>query len=430
MTPRERLFALEQHGIKLGLDNITTLVHALDRPDRDFPSIHIAGTNGKGSVSAMVERGLRAAGYRTGRYTSPHLFAIEERVAVDGEPIDSTRFDDAAAEVLSVIDGLLRSDALPQMPTFFEATTAIAFLLFRRAGVSAAIIEVGLGGRFDATNVIAPRLTAITSIDFDHERYLGRTLREIAFEKAGIIKPGVPVVVGAMAEDPRRVIEDAARISGAPLIDALPSERGTAVPLALPGLHQAANAAVAVALLRCWSAAEQNHDDAIPVDRSAIVAALTDVDWPARLEWLRLPSGGTLLLDAAHNPAGARALAHYVLAHWAPMPLIFGVMRDKEIEAMLRELAPAVTRVLTVTADSPRAMSAADLAAQVRRLLPATPCDAFNDTAAAVTSACTDNAQAMCAGSIFLVGPLRNRLLSQGAVAVRYPAKATPFYLD
>ena len=215
MSPRERLFALEQFGIKLGLGNITALVEALNRPDRAFPIVHIAGTNGKGSVTAMVERGLRAAGHRTGRYTSPHLAQIEERVAIDGEPVDSETFNRVTSEVLEVVDRLRASGTLEQLPTFFEATTAMAFEVFRQRHVTAGVIEVGLGGRYDATNVVTPAVTAITSIAFDHERHLGSSLESIAFEKAGIIKAGVPVVVGPMAAEPRRVIDDVARAAGA-----------------------------------------------------------------------------------------------------------------------------------------------------------------------------------------------------------------------
>ena len=168
MTPRERLFSLEQFGIKLGLESIHKILDALERPERAWPAVHIAGTNGKGSVTAMVEHGLRAAGHRTGRYTSPHLDRIEERIALDGVPVAPDVFDTVAADILAVVDRLRESGTLEAIPTFFEVTTAMAFEIFRRTKVTVGVIEVGLGGRFDATNVLTPEVTAITSIAFDH----------------------------------------------------------------------------------------------------------------------------------------------------------------------------------------------------------------------------------------------------------------------
>ena len=271
MTPLERLFALEQFGIKLGLDNIRTLLAALDHPERAWPSIHIAGTNGKGSVAAMVERGLRAAGLKTGRYTSPHLDRIEERVAIDGQPVDSATFDAVTADVFDAVDRLL-DESLPRAeapgeacrPTFFEVSTAIAFEIFRRAQVDVAVVEVGLGGRFDATNVLTPAITAITSIAFDHERHLGHTLSDIAFEKAGIAKPGVPLVIGRLPEEAAARIAKVAHEVGAPLVDAHAATTDRKYPpltLALPGRHQLDNAAVAVAILERWSTAVSYRSD-------------------------------------------------------------------------------------------------------------------------------------------------------------------------
>ena len=416
MTPRERLFALEQFGIKLGLDNITSLIEAFGRPDRSFASVHVGGTNGKGSVTAMVERGLRAAGHRTGRYTSPHLVAIEERIAIDGIAVSPQMFDAVTADVMTMVDELLRSSALPQPPTFFEATTTIAFETFRRAQVTTAVIEVGLGGRFDATNVITPVVAAITSIDRDHERHLGHSIPEIAFEKAGIIKTGVPVVIGAMSEEARGVITAVAAERDAPVVEAVPTGRGEPVSLAFNGAHQHYNAAVAVATLKQCSVA-----------RDHIRVALTDAEWPARLEWLRLPAGADVLIDAAHNPAGAQALAAYVLATTGPLPLVFGVMRDKDVDAMVRALAPAVSRVVATAVDSPRALPARELATRVTSISPATPCEYRDDWRDALSS--VRERRAIVAGSIFLVGPVRAELLARGASPVRYPSKASPFFL-
>ena len=211
MTPIERLFSLERFGIKLGLDNIRIILAALGHPERAWQSIHIGGTNGKGSVAAMVERGLRAAGLKTGRYTSPHLDRIEERVAINGEAVDSATFESVTAQVFDVIDAATAIGTLTVTPTFFEVSTAIAFEIFKRAGVDVAVVEVGLGGRFDATNVLTPAITAITSIAFDHEKHLGHTLSEIAFEKAGIAKRGVPLVIGRLPAEAAARIAKVAR---------------------------------------------------------------------------------------------------------------------------------------------------------------------------------------------------------------------------
>ena len=424
MTPRERLFALEQFGIKLGLDNITALVAALNRPDRAFHTIHVGGTNGKGSVTAMVERGLRAAGHRTGRYTSPHLTDIEERIVIDGAAIARGAFDEIAAEVLNVVDRLVGNGVLPHLPTFFEVTTAMAFEAFRRAGVSAAVIEVGLGGRYDATNVVMPALTAITSIAFDHERHLGGSLGQIAFEKAGIIKPGVPVVAGVMAPEARQVIDEAARSRGAPIEWVAPAIAGTAVELALHGAHQKQNAAIAVALLRrCGSLGR-------PVIQTHVIDALTTVEWPARLEWLRTPDAADVLLDAAHNPAGAAALADYVLSTVGPLPLVCGVMRDKDVVSLMRAIAPAVSHFVTTTPPTPRALPAPELAERVREVAPRARVESFDHPSAALAAVMALGPRVMVAGSIFLVGPVRAQLLARGARTVRYPSSAVPFFLN
>jgi dihydrofolate synthase/folylpolyglutamate synthase len=424
MTPRERLFALEQFGIKLGLDNISAIVDALNRPDQAFPAVHVGGTNGKGSVTAMVERGLRAAGHHTGRYTSPHLTDIEERIVIDGAPVGRAVFDEIAADVLQIVDRLTTDGVLPHPPTFFEVTTAIAFEAFRRADVSVAVIEVGLGGRYDATNVITPAVAAITSIAFDHERHLGTSLAAIAFEKAGIIKSGIPVVVGMMPVEARDVITAAARARAAPLVWATPADTGSPVELALNGAHQKQNAAVAVEVLRLCR--PLGH----PVAQAHLVEALTQVEWPARLEWLRVPHAGDVLLDAAHNPAGAQALADYVLATAGPLPLVCGVMRDKDVAALVRAVAPAVSRFVATTAPVSRALKARDLAERIREVLPGAVVESREDPTAAVHDTLDSTKQVMVAGSIFLVGAVRAHLLAQGAATVRYPSKADPFFLN
>jgi dihydrofolate synthase/folylpolyglutamate synthase len=416
VTPHERLFALEQFGIKLGLDNIRAILAALGHPERAWRSVHVAGTNGKGSVAAMVERGLRAAGLKTGRYTSPHLDVVEERVAIDGEAVSRPAFAAAIDTVFTAVDAATRQGTLTVVPTFFEVSTAVAFEIFRQAGVDVAIVEVGLGGRYDATNVLNPDVTAITSIAFDHERHLGHTLSQIAFEKAGIAKPGTPLVVGRLpAEAARRIATVAAEV-GAPVIDAHGTTTDRVYPplkLALAGRHQLENAAVAVAILETWS----TRVSFVPT--SAIVTGLTDCHWPARLEWLRLAGGGELLMDAAHNPAGAAALATYLQdASLAPMPIVLAVMADKDLAGMVKPLVPVASAFVATTVPHSRARPADALAAALRVLAPKLPIDAEANAEAAVERALERSGRAVVAGSIFLIGPLRARLLEAGATRV------------
>jgi len=412
VTPVDRLFSLEHFGIKLGLENILALLAALEHPERAWPSIHIAGTNGKGSVAAMVERALRAGGLRTGRYTSPHLYAIEERVALDGSPVSPALFSEVTADVLAVVDRCLASGMIGGTPTFFEVSTAIAFEVFRRAKVDVAVIEVGLGGRFDATNVLAPTVTAITSIAMDHERHLGYTLSDIAFEKAGIAKAGVPLIVGPVPPEAWTRITGVASDVGAPIVDAREVERHR-IPagLALAGRHQIDNATVAVAVLDQWSSA------VAPITQTAVVTGLTECEWPARLEWLRLPSGADLLIDAAHNPAGAEALAAYLEETGvSPLPIVVAAMADKDIAGIMRPLCRVAASFLATTVEHQRAMPAEALAAAIRELSPGHRVEAEPSAAAAIAAATAGGQRAVAAGSIFLVGPLRARLVAAGAL--------------
>ena len=223
--PLEFLFSLERLGMKFGLENIGALCEALGHPERAFSSILIAGTNGKGSVTVMVETALRSAGHQTARYTSPHLVRLEERFVIDGREVKPGVLRDAIATVQTTIESLIERGVLEGPPTFFECATAAAFELFRTARVELAVLEVGLGGRLDATNIVTPIATAITSIDFDHQEQLGDTIEAIATEKAGIIKPRVPVICGPLPPDAANVVRDIARTRAAPLIEALDQVR-------------------------------------------------------------------------------------------------------------------------------------------------------------------------------------------------------------
>ena len=421
MDPIDSLLALEQFGIKFGLNHIQALCAGLDHPERSFRSVIIAGTNGKGSVAAMAETALRASGRRTGRYTSPHLVRLEERFAIDGRPVGTAALREAAGTVMTQIAALRASGALETEPTFFEAATAVAFDLFRRAQVDVAVLEVGLGGRLDATNVVTPLAAAITTIDFDHERYLGTTLAAIAFEKAGVIKPGMTVVVGERKPEALDVIARACRERGATLVAAAegvtaasalvegatqltlrtPAADYGTVRLGLAGAHQVANAVTAVRLLEALA----RHG--LDVPPAAVVAGLRDVRWPGRLDWRRLDAEGRVLLDAAHNPAGAAALAAY-LGQACPggLPIVFGVMRDKDVAGMLAALLPCATHLFITRPAGRRAMAPADIAALVATMRPARPVTIVADPVDAVRAARAVAGDVCAAGSIFLLGEI------------------------
>src|SRR6185369_14357852 len=364
MDPLTYLFSLDQFGIKFGLHNIETLVARLGHPERTFRSVHIAGTNGKGSVTAMIDAGLRAAGHRSARYTSPHLVDLAERFVIDGRPVAADKLLTAVADVQSAVEGLLAEGALKAHPTFFEVTTAVAFELFRRAGVDVAVLEVGLGGRLDATNVIEPIATAITSIAYDHQQYLGPTLAEIAREKAGIIKPRVPMVVGEVEPEALTAIAGIARDRGAPLIRAAegvtvtrrasntislstPARDYGEITMGLEGAHQIGNALVAVRIL------ELLDSQGMAVPPGAVTPALARPSWPGRLDLRRFADGREILFDAAHNPAGAASLASY-LRELQPerLPLVFAGMQDKDLEGMLRALLPVVGPLVVTRASN------------------------------------------------------------------------------
>jgi len=412
------LFGLEQVGIKFGLENIATLAERLGHPERAFRTIHVAGTNGKGSVTAMLDTALRAAGRRSARYTSPHLVDLAERFVIDGRPVPAEQLDPAIADIRRHIDALLSDGSLQAPPTFFEVTTAVAFELFRRAGVEIAVIEVGLGGRLDATNIVAPDVSIITSIAHDHEQYLGSSLRAIATEKAGVIKPGVPVVVGRLGPEAADAIDQAARERGTTVLRAWEGVTAARVDemrlrlrtpardyghanLALRGAHQVDNAVVAVRVL-----------ELIGVGPSAVMAGLEQVSWPGRLDVRRFLDGSEIILDAAHNPAGASALASYLTERAAdpagrpadPLPLVFGVMRDKDIDGMFRALLPAVGALVLTRASTPRAADPAALAPLARAIAPALPIVVEPSPHHAVNIARRLSPRIVVAGSIFLLG--------------------------
>jgi dihydrofolate synthase/folylpolyglutamate synthase len=426
VDPLTYLFSLEKLGIKFGLDNIRTICAALGNPQDAWPSVIVAGTNGKGSVSAMVEAGLRAAGLRTGLYTSPHLVRLEERFAIDGRPVDPGRLVAAAGTVQEVVGRLRATGRLATEPTFFEVTTAVGFELFRLARVDFAVLEVGLGGRWDATNVATPVAAAITTIDFDHERFLGHTIAGIAGEKAGVIKPGMHVVVGETKMEAVSVIARACLERQAVMVpagagvraDIVTLDGGRAVVnlatpardygtlrLSLRGRHQVRNAVVAVRLLE----ALDRLGTRLPA--GAIAAAVTTPIWPGRLDVLSDPAGRTVLCDSAHNPAGALALADYLReVHPAGLPIVFGIMKDKDVRGTLGPLLPSATHLVLTRAHTDRALTTAPLADEALRAGWRGTVEVEDEPGRALDAAWR-HAPAICAaGSIFLVGEVLARL--------------------
>jgi dihydrofolate synthase/folylpolyglutamate synthase len=416
---RAYLLSLEQIGIKLGLDQIRALLDRLGRPDRAFPSIVVAGTNGKGSVTAMVERGLRAAGYRTGRYTSPHLVHLEERFVIDGAPITPPVFDALAARIRHAAESL----AAP--PSFFEATTALALDAFRDAGVDVAVLEVGLGGRLDATNAVESRAVAITAIDLDHEAYLGDTIDAIAHEKAGIIKRDGLTVLADNPPIVREIVRGVCAHAGASFVFApdgvtcdaamaagrlvatvrTPHAEYPHLALALRGRHQIGNAVAAIRLLE-----ELNARGLWRVPADAIRQAVEHVDWPGRLElrtWRRHP----VLIDGAHNPSGAQALADYVReVYRRRIPFVVGVMQDKNIRALLHALGSAASHFVCTAPSSPRAALPASIAATAALAAPGVETFIEPVPLDALARAADLGSPVVVAGSLFLAGEIRANL--------------------
>jgi dihydrofolate synthase/folylpolyglutamate synthase len=411
-----RLQGLHPKVIDLSLERIERLLPRLGHPERALaPVVHIAGTNGKGSTLAMLDAMLRAAGRRVQRYISPHLVRFDERILFDGRPI-------AEAELCEVLDVCERvNDGAPI--TFFEITTAAAFLVFARHPADAVLLETGLGGRLDATNVVArPRLTALAPISLDHQGFLGERLEQIAFEKAGILKPGVPCIVGPQPPEALAVIEQRARAVGAPLSvhgrdwrarqegDRLIVTTGDAawdLPLpALAGRHQIDNGGLAVA---CALAL----DDLAP-DARSLAEGLRTVEWPGRLQRLtrgplvaNLPAGCELWLDGGHNPAAGSALAASLNgADARPLHLVVGMLTTKDEVGFLRPLAPLARSVHTVPVpDEQASRDPVEAAALARRHgIAATPAPDLAGALRAIAAAAPDAARVLVCGSLYLAG--------------------------
>jgi dihydrofolate synthase/folylpolyglutamate synthase len=387
---------------KFGLERITRLLEALGNPQRAGRFVHVAGTNGKGSTCAMIESGLRAADARTGLYTSPHLNQPTERIRIEGRAVSEDQFAVAFDEVHRVAEGMLAAGEIDLHPTYFETVTAMAFLLFARAHVDTVVLEVGLGGRLDATNVVIPALCVITPIDFDHQFFLGDTLAKIAGEKAGILKPGVEAIFAEQPAEAETVLRAHAK---APYtltrewaitnlaVDARGSRfrmRDVEVICPLAGEHQVENARTAAIAL--------HHLGISP-------AGISMTRWPGRLE--QVSQQPETILDGAHNPAGTRALAAYIRRFYAGRRIwiVYGVMRDKAVQEMTSILFPLAQRVILTMPDNSRAMPPENIAA-----IGATVTHSVAEAVALLREADPSDV-VFITGSLFVVGEARALLV-------------------
>lgn len=438
----ERATAMPYGSRELKLDRMRELLRRLDDPQNRLPIVHVAGTKGKGSTSAMIAAVLTAAGYSTGLYTSPHLDRLEERFRIDGRLCGADELAELTDRLRPVVAEMDReAHAIGESgPTYFELTTALGLLHFVARRVDAAVVEVGMGGRLDSTNVCLPRVTVITSISFDHTKQLGNTLQAIAREKAGIVKPDIPLVSGVTSEEPRREIEQICRQQSAPLIQlgrdfdfsyhapfglettvACPSidfvshtqggERfQRAVQLGLLGEHQGANAAVALA------AVDQLRSQGWSISEAAARRGLAEVAWPARIEVVaRRP---TVILDAAHNVASIAALVKTLDESFSCRDrlLVFATTQEKQVAQMLRLLLPRFNRVIfTRYQNNPRGVPPEELAALALKTTGAAA-DVCLDPAAAwqrVQELAAESDLVCVTGSFFIAAEMRGQIAAR-----------------
>lgn len=419
------LYALgnEYKTMKLGLDRVEALLGRLGSPHRACRFVHVAGTNGKGSTCAMIERALRETGVRTGLFISPHLVEPTERIQVAGAPVTPDEFAAAFAQVHAAALAMAKTGELDGHPTYFETITAMAFLAFRARGVETAVLETGMGGRLDATNVVDPALAVLTPIDFDHEKFLGSTIPRIAFEKAGILKRGRPAVVALQRPEALAVIEQRARETGSPLIHAsswraedlhqhaygnrfTATYRERMIPVTLPliGAHQVENALTAVAALV--------H---LGLEDAAITRGLAGAAWPGRLECVR--RNPDVFLDGAHNPSGAAALARYIREFHTNRTgggrvwMVFGAMSDKDLGVLAPLLFPLAHELVFTTPNQTRAYAAEtilELTGETRARVIPSPAEAVSSV---LREACAADA-VFVTGSLYLVGEVRPLLVA------------------
>lgn len=417
----EWLYSLQHFGIKLGLHNISALLRLLDHPERNFPCVLIAGTNGKGSVAAMLHAMLNASGLKAGMFTSPHLIRPTERIRIGPDEIDDADLTRLLRKMKATIEPAVARGDLETHPSFFEVITATALEAFRENAADVGVLEVGLGGRLDATNAVDAALSVIVSIDLDHVKSLGPTVEKIAWEKAGIIKPNRPLVSGAVRQRAISVLQRVAREHDAEWIDArlavsFESQQNGRVTLrtksacyedlriGLPGRHQIDNARVALAALERISPSL-----GITIDPEAVRAGLDSVSWPARLQWLRgLDSLPDLLIDGAHNPAGVETLAGYLQSLELPRPvMLFGAMTGKLLPEMLGMLAPHAHSIVLTRPDVKRAADPEEVAVLARGLMERV--EVVAEPAAALRRAAElagGERYVLVAGSLYLAGAI------------------------
>ncbi len=419
---------------KFDLENITILAERLGRPDRAYPTAHIAGTNGKGSTAAFLESILRHAGFRTGLNTSPHLEKINERIRVNGGEISDGAFAETFTRIQALNEELLAAGRLRAHPTYFECVTAMAFEYFARSRVDFGVFEVGLGGRLDATNILTPVVSIITRVDFDHENFLGHSLAEIAGEKAGILKRGVPLVLAEQRAEARDVIRARAGALFCPLVETESAFRiekewmengcsravvrestsGWSMELAprLPGRFQIQNSLNAVAAARYL----QNRSYRISDD--AIAQGISQAVWPGRLE--KLQADPDVYLDGAHNPSAARGLAAFLEENIAGRKiwLVFGALRDKAVDEIAGVLFPLAAEVIFTQPRTSRAISVAQLAEIASHH--AAHFTVIQEPEPALEYAldrATPHDAIVVAGSLYLVGQLRHYWKNRAQVA-------------
>ena len=379
------LYGTQRFGIKLGLENVRRLLREMDLPGKIQRFIHVAGTNGKGSVCAMIDSMARAAGYRCGLFTSPHLITYRERIRVNGEMIGQT---DVADGLTAIRDLVATWDP---HPTFFEITTALALDHFKRTNCELIALETGLGGRLDATNAVRPVVSVITPIGYDHEKWLGHTLEAIASEKAGIIKAQVPVVSSKQEPAAGRVIRERAMKGGSPL--GFVTQPYEASFVGLVGRHQRDNAALAIAAL---------HAGKVTMPDSAILQGLAAVEWPARFQrW-----DERTIIDGAHNPAGAEILAKTWREQFSTerATIVLALLREKDAAAICRALSPIAARFILPRIRSERALPSHELAPHLSAITPSLPHSITSSLADALTLAGSHSERILVTGSLHFAG--------------------------
>jgi dihydrofolate synthase/folylpolyglutamate synthase len=433
---RELAAPTQAAATKFDLENITILAERLGRPDRAYPSAHIAGTNGKGSTAAFLESILRRAGFRTGLNTSPHLEKINERIRVNGEEISDEAFAATFTRIQALNEELLAAGKLRAHPTYFECVTAMAFEYFARARVEFGVFEVGLGGRLDATNILTPVISIITRVDFDHENFLGHSLAEIAAEKAGILKPSVPLILAEQRPEALDVIRARARELGCPIIETAAAFRienewmengcsravvvetttGWTIEVAprLPGKFQIQNSLNAVAAARYLQKRGYRISD------DAIAEGIAEAVWPGRLE--KVQSSPDVYFDGAHNPSAARELAAFLEQNLAGRKiwLVFGALRDKAVDEIAGVLFPHAAEVIFTQPRTTRAISVGQLAEITSHH--AAHFTVIPEPEAALEYALDRadvNDAVIVAGSLYLVGQLRHYWKNRVQVAAR-----------